>query len=271
VTLADRAGQLLYATPLQVYGVDGSHVPFGKSFRLEPADYAVPSAVAQQTDRIDAFLFRAPDNNLSGFVKWLDDAIKTVEEIWKALEPIIKAIGDAFSSGDYSDPENTNTTPSQSTEEALAPALGKLLTAANPAALPYDQEVTFTVSATDSNTGAAVDGFVYKSLGLPLGQGSTLLGSTGQAITATISGRWSLRPALVQAQPNLANLAMRAARTRAAMLLPGGLRLTEDEIRLTRPEFAGVDVAPVFMPEIRYVRTRDYGDVEVPFVLTGTP
>jgi hypothetical protein len=156
--------------------------------------------------------------------------------------------------------------PTQVTEDALTGAPGTLIAAVNPAALTYGQQVTFTVSATDSKTGAAVDGFVYKSLSLPLDQGASLLGSIGQPITATISGQWSVRPRLVQAQLNPAVLAA------SPPTAPAGAP-TMTDVGLTRPEFAraNLDVALIFAPENLYVRTKDYGDVAVPFVLTGRP
>jgi hypothetical protein len=266
--LTDRSGKLLYSTPVTAYGVDGSAVPFGTSNRWDTEDYNVGAAVAQQTDRIDVLLYRAPDTNLAGFVKTLEDAVQTLKEIWDVIYPIIKAIGDWLSSGDYNGPVDEGG-PTQVTEDALTGAPGTLITAVNPPALTYGQQVTFTVSATDSNTGAAVDGFVYKSLSLPLDQGASLLGSTGQPITATISGQWSVRPRLVQEQLNPAMLA--ASPPTAPGLAAGAPTMTD--VGLTRPEFTKLNlgIALILTPENLYVRTKDYGDVAVPFVLTGKP
>jgi len=268
--LTDRSGSLLYATPVTAYGVDGSSVPFGTSNRWDNQDYNVGAAMAQQTDRIDVLLFRAPDTNLAGFVKTLQDVVHTLKEIWDVIYPIITAIADAIGSGDYNGTVDEDG-PTQVTEGALTGAPGTLITAVNPPALTYGQQVTFTVSATDSNTGAAVDGFVYKSLSLPLDQGASLLGSIGQPITATISGQWSVRPGLglVPAQQNPAMLA--ASPPTAPGLAAGAPTMTD--IGLTRPEFAtlNVGIALIFVPENLYVRTKDYGDVAVPFVLIGKP
>jgi hypothetical protein len=268
VCLTDRSGKLLYSTPVSAYGVDGSAVPFGTSNRWDTEDYNVGASVAQQTDRIDVLLFRAPDANLAGFLKSLEDVVHAVEELWGVISTIITEMGSSQGSGDYSSPMEEDG-PTQVTEDALTGALGTLITAVNPAALTYGQQVTFTVSATDSQTGAAVDGFVYKSLSLPLDQGASLLGSIGQPITATISGQWSVRPRLVQAQLNPAVL---AASSPTALGLPAGAP-TMTDVGLTRPEFARrkLDVALIFAPENLYVRTKDYGDVAVPFVLTGRP
>ena len=268
VSLTDRSGKLLYATPVTAYGVDGSQVPFGTSNRWDTEDYNVGAAMAQQTDRIDVLLYRAPDTNLAGFLKTLDDVVHTLEEIWPVIIAFFRAIGDSKNENDYNSPMDEDG-PTQVTEDALTGAPGTLITAVNPAALTYGQQVTFTVSATDSNTGAAVDGFVYKSLSLPLDQGASLLGSIGQPITATISGQWSVRPRLVQAQLNPAVL---AASPPTAPSLPAGAP-TMTDVDLTRPEFAraNLDFALIFAPENLYVRTKDYGDVAVPFVLTGRP
>jgi hypothetical protein len=268
--MTDRSGKLLYATPVTAYGVDGSAVPFGTSNRWDTEDYNVGAAVAQQTDRIDVLLFRAPDTNLAGFLKTLEDVIHTLDEFWKVLKSLwdeyikLKNANDGLI---YSgDPPVGDGVATDVTVEALTGAPGTLITAVNPAALTYGQQVTFTVSATDSKTGAAVDGFVYKSLSLPLDQGASLLGSIGQPITATISGQWSVRPRLVQAQLNPAVLAA------SPPTAPAGAP-TMTDVGLTRPEFAraNLDFALIFVPENLYVRTKDYGDVAVPFVLTGRP
>jgi hypothetical protein len=154
VCLTDRSGGLLYATPVTAYGVDGSAVPFGTSNRWDTEDYNVGAAVAQQTDRIDVLLFRAPDTNLAGFLKTVEDVLHEVEVIWGYISTFIKAIGDSKENNDYGSPMDEDG-PTQVTEDALTGALGTLITAVNPAALAYGQQVTFTVSATDSKTGAA--------------------------------------------------------------------------------------------------------------------
>jgi hypothetical protein len=260
VTLTDRSGKLLYATPATAYGVDGSAVPFGTANRWDTEDYNVGATVAQQTDRIDVLLFRAADTNLAGFLKTLGDIVKAVEDVWAMIQAIIQQIGDAEQSGEYTGSMETDG-PTQVTEDALTGVLGTLIAAVNPAALAYGQQVTFTVTATDSTTGAAVSGLVYKSLSLPLTQGASLLGSIGQPITATISGQWSVRPRLVEAQPNpsMTRIGARGAPSMA-------------DIGLARPEFGKLNEATsIFAPENLYVRTKDYGDVAVPFVLTGRP
>lgn len=266
VSLTDRSGKLLYATPVTAYGVDGSEVPFGTSNRWDTEDYNVGAAVAQQTDRIDVLLYRAADTNLAGFLKTLDNVVRVAKEIWDVIAAFFKAIGDSKTNDEYKDPPMEEDGPVQVTEDALTGALGTLITAVNPAALTYGQQVTFTASATDSKTGTAVDGFVYKSLSLPLDQGASLLGPIGQPITATISGQWSVRPRLVQAQLNPAVLAVSPPSARAGAP-------TMADVDLTRPEFAKANLEPalIFAPENLYVRTKDYGDVAVPFVLTGRP
>ena len=134
--------------------------------------------------------------------------------------------------------QTTENRPVQSTYQALTAQRGELQPGVEPTSLPFDQPSTFTVTATDSISNEPVPGVVYKAMSLPLDRAGSPLGAVGSPITATVSGQWISQ--------------------RRISVDPDTGRPTTEVVR-------------VFVQERLYVRTADYGDVAVPFTLTGAP
>ncbi|WP_238011669.1 hypothetical protein KZZ52_14390 [Dactylosporangium sp. AC04546] len=226
VSLSDAQGKLLYITPIVSYGVDGRLVFWSVSNRWDNEYYNVGADVARQVDRVDVWQGPTPKNRL---VPIVNDLIIIVRLVAWLIEQWQKSSGDDGGSGDG---------PVQTTRQGLSSVRGSLLTRVDPQTLPFGTPTTFTVAASDTNSGAPVDGVVYRTMSLPLDRAGVPLGPTNAPLSATLTGKW-ISKKRVEIDPD------------------SGRKI--------------VIVVRNFVQEQLFVRTVDYGDAEVPVTLTGAP
>ncbi|BBH68629.1 hypothetical protein ACTI_53140 [Actinoplanes sp. OR16] len=226
VSLSDVEGNLLHITPLVSYGVDGRLVFWSTSNRWDNEYYNVGPDVARRVDRIDVWHGPTPKNR---FVPIMTDILFTVRLIIWIVEQWQQSSGDDGGAGDP---------PVQTTRQGLSVRRGELVSRVEPDALPHGQAATFTVVATDSVTGAAVDGLVYRAMSLPLERAGIPIGPANQPITATLTGKWITKRQVV-VDPDSG----------------------DREVIVTRS----------YVQERLFLRTAEHGDVPVAFTLTGAP
>ena len=168
VSLTDKNGEVLYVTPLVQYGVDGRWVFWSQSDRWDNEYYSVGADLAARTDR-SRWVGWAPRNRF-----WQD--IIPIEQI---IQLIIWVIDNWPSSEDEGGPATIRR--SSRPIRRCRPFAVTWSPSVTPEAIPFrGAYADMTVSAQDSNSGAAVAGVVYKAMSLPLDRAGVPLGRPGR-------------------------------------------------------------------------------------------